>query len=118
MTTKTVPKVEFKDFIRRQLELRETYPARFAKDLGVSHPTVGRWLTGEDIPKAKVCWRIAEVTGVPLWDLLKMAGHIPADYEPDQDLPAFRSYMSQKYPGVLADSVLRMVEREINANQT
>lgn len=116
MTTKTVPEIVFRDFIRRQIEERNTTALRFAKEVGVSHPTVYRWTSGQDLPRPKACLALASVTGESIVDVLKMAGHIPADYEPAQDLPSFRSYMRLKYPGILTDSILRMVEREIEHN--
>lgn len=115
MTQETVPAILMKDFIRKQLTLRNRLPSQLAKDLGVSHPTVGRWLTGEDMPSSKCCWRLAELTGEPLLKVLQMAGHLPADFrdDPTLELPAFREYMMFKYPGKLASPILAMIEREL-----
>jgi len=116
VTSETLPVVVLRDFLRRQLELKRRLPSQFARDLGVSHPTVGRWLTGEDVPNTKCCWRIAELTGEPLLSVLKMAGHLPADFahDPTYELPAFREYFNIKYPGKLHPMILQVIEREIN----
>lgn len=115
VTTETVPEIVLKDFIRRQLEIRHRLPAQLARDLGVSHPTVGRWLTGEDTPNPKACWALAELTGEPLVNVMKMAGHLPAHFEidPIYQLPAFREYLMHKYPGRLHESQIRMIEHEL-----
>ena len=47
MSTEDVPIVSFlKEVMRR----RKRLPSQLAADLGISHATVSRWLSGEDIP--------------------------------------------------------------------
>lgn len=111
----TVPGIVLKDFLNRQMKLRGRLPSQFARDLGVSHPTVGRWLTGEDVPNTKCCQLIANLTGEPVVRILKMAGHLPADFDIEQptDLPPFREYIALKYPDKLSESIVLMIEREL-----
>ena len=48
-----------------------------AADLGVSHATVSRWLSGRDIPNTQSCQKLAQYSGVPLENVLSIAGHMP-----------------------------------------
>ena len=115
----TIPSVIFKDFVRRQLELTGLLPSQFAKKIGVSHPTVGRWLTGEDVPNTNCCRLISKFTGTPIIDIFKMTGHLPADFQedPTYELPAFREYLMHKYPGRLHISIVNMIERELQRDR-
>ena len=63
MSTQEVPIVSFlKEVMRR----RKRLPSQLAADLGVSHATVSRWLSGEDVPSIRSCQRLAEYSGVPV----------------------------------------------------
>jgi len=77
-----------------------------AKDIGVSHPTVLRWLSGEDIPSTLSCRKLAAYSGVHVAKVLAIAGHLPAVAQtvPDE-WPEFREYMRGKYPAVDEDLV-------------
>ena len=59
--------------MRRRRRLR----SQLAGDLGVSHATVSRWLSGADIPNTKSCHKLAEYSGVPLEKVLSIVGHLP-----------------------------------------
>ena len=90
MSTVNVPIVSFlKEVMRR----RKCLPSQLAADLGVSHATVSRWLSGEDIPSTRSCRRLAEYSGVPLEKILSITGHLPgvAETEPPE-WPEFREY--------------------------
>ena len=41
--------------------------------LNVPQPTVHRWLKGQVTPSAPHCMKLAEVTGTPVKDVLRMA---------------------------------------------
>ena len=95
------PLVSFlKDIMRR----RKRLPSQMAKDIGVSHPTVGRWLSGEDIPSTLSCRKLAAYSGVPVEKVLAIAGHVPAVAQtvPDE-WPQYREYMRGKYPDIDED---------------
>jgi transcriptional regulator with XRE-family HTH domain len=82
-----------------------------AKDIGVSHPTVGRWLSGEDIPSTTSCGKLAEYSGVSVEEILSLSGHLPAVTQvPAAEWPEFREYVSRKYPNELDDDVITMIE--------
>ena len=55
---------------------RKRLPSQLAGDLGVSHATVSRWLSGQDIPSTQSCRRLAEYSGVALEKILVLAGHL------------------------------------------
>jgi len=90
---------------------RKRLPSQMAADLGISHATVSRWLSGEDIPSTRSCRRLAEYSGVPLEKILSIAGHLPriAEEEPAQ-WPEFRDYARQKYPTELDEDLITMIE--------
>jgi len=108
MGTEEAPLASFlKDVMRR----RKRLPSQLAADLGVSHATVGRWLSGEDVPSTKSCRRLAEYSGVPLDQVLSLAGHIPtiAKRQP-ADWPEFREYARNKYPNELDEDLISLIE--------
>ena len=86
-------------------------PSQMAKDLGISHATVIRWLAGETTPSTRSCYKLAEYSGVPLERILSVAGHMP---EMNKQIPAewpeFREYASSKYPEELDDDLITMIE--------
>ena len=55
------PLVSFLEDVMRR---RKRLPSQMAKDIDVSHPTVGRWLSGEDIPSTLSCRKLAAFSGV------------------------------------------------------
>jgi transcriptional regulator with XRE-family HTH domain len=52
-------------------------PSQLAKELGVSHATVGRWIKGEDIPSPKSCAKLSKFTQTPIEEVLRIAGYLP-----------------------------------------
>ncbi len=108
MSTEDVPIVSFlKEVMRR----RKRLPSQLAADLGVSHATVSRWLSGEDVPSTRSCRRLAEYSGVPLEKVLSIVGHLPgiAEKEPPE-WPEFREYARRKYPTELDEDLITMIE--------
>ena len=90
---------------------RKRLPSQLAADLGVSHATVHRWFTGEDVPSVRSCRRLAEYVGAPLDKVLSIVGHLPviAEAEPPA-WPEFREYARQKYPEELDEDLITMIE--------
>jgi len=108
MSTQEVPMVSFlKEVMRR----RKRLPSQLAADLGVSHATVSRWLSGEDAPNIKSCRRLAEYSGVPVEKVLSIVGHLPriAEKTPPE-WPEFREYARRKYPAELDEDLITMIE--------
>jgi len=108
MSTEEIPMVSFlKEVMRR----RKRLPSQLAADLGVSHATVSRWLSGEDVPNTKSCRRLAEYSGVPLEKVLSIVGHLPriAEKAPPE-WPEFREYARRKYPAELDEDLITMIE--------
>ena len=108
MSTQEVPLVSFlKELMRRRRRL----PSQLAADLGVSHATIGRWLSGEDVPSTRSCRSLAEYSGVPLEKVLFIVGHLPriAETGPAQ-WPEFSEYARQKYPTELDEDLITMIE--------
>jgi transcriptional regulator with XRE-family HTH domain len=82
-----------------------------ASDLGISHATVSRWLSGEDIPSTRSCRKLAEYSGAPLEKVLSIVGHLPIVAETGYaDWPEFREYARQKYPDELDEDLITMIE--------
>ncbi len=98
-------------FLKEVMQRRRRLPSQMAADLGVSHTTVGRWLSGEDIPSTKSCRRLAEYSGVPLESVLSITGHLPKmpDEEPLK-WPEFGEYARRKYPKELDEDLIIMIE--------
>jgi transcriptional regulator with XRE-family HTH domain len=108
MNTEEVPIVTFlKEVMRRRRRL----PSQMASDLGISHATVSRWLSGEDIPSTRSCQKLAEYSGAPLEKVLSIVGHLPSVAEIGYaDWPEFREYARQKYPNELDEDLITMIE--------
>lgn len=108
MSTEEVPLVTFlKELMRR----RKRLPSQLAADLGISHATVSRWLSGADIPSTRSCRRLAEYSGVPLEKILSVAGHLPTVAEKSaNEWPEFREYAQHKYPNELDEDLITMIE--------
>ncbi len=62
-------------FLKELMRQRGRLPSQLAADLGVSHATVGRWLCGKAVPRVRSCKRLAMYSGVPLANILNVAGH-------------------------------------------
>ena len=101
-------------FLTKLMKRRKLLPSQLAKALGVSHPTVGRWLTGEDVPNTASCHKLAVYSNTPVVEILSMAGHLPeiAEVPPDR-LPEFREYAYLKYPSLLDEDMVIMIEELI-----
>jgi len=108
MSTQEVPIASFlKEIMRR----RKRLPSHLAADLGVSHATVGRWLSGADVPSVKSCRKLAKYSGVPVQNVLSIVGHLPriAD-DGHSEWPEFREYAQRKYPAELDEDLITMIE--------
>jgi len=98
-------------FLRKLMEQQKRLPSQLAKDMGVSHPTFGRWLTGDDIPNTASCRKIADYSGVPVEEVLVMASHLDKiESEPVSVWPEFREYARLKYPEELDEDIIIVVE--------
>jgi len=108
MGTEEAPLVSLlKELMRR----RKRLPSQLAADLGVNHATVGRWLSGADVPNIRSCRKLAEYSGVPLEKILSVVGHLPRKAEGvHPDWPEFREYARQKYPNELDEDMITMIE--------
>jgi transcriptional regulator with XRE-family HTH domain len=101
----------FIGFLRQLMKRRGRLASHLAKDIGVSHPTVGRWLDGSDSPSTLSCRKLADYAGLPLEEVLAAAGHLPRiDATPASGWPEWREYAARKYPGELDDDIINMIE--------
>ena len=64
-------------FLQEVMRHKKRLPSQLASDLVVSHATIGRWLSGEDIPNVKSCRKLSEYTGITLERILVITGHLP-----------------------------------------
>jgi transcriptional regulator with XRE-family HTH domain len=98
-------------FLKELMQRRKRLPSQLAADLGISHPTVTRWLSGQDTPSTASCRKLAEYSGVPIEKVLSMAGHLP---DVTQTVPAgwpeFREYARRKYPDELDEDTITVIE--------
>ena len=101
----------FVSFLKEVLRRRKSKPSQLAADLGISHATVSRWLSGRDIPNTRSCQTLADFSGVPLQKVLAVAGHMPGVAEkPAAEWPEFREYARHKYPAELDEDMITMIE--------
>ena len=108
MSTQDVP---IASFLKEVMRRRKRLPSQLAADLGVSHATVSRWLSGEDVPSTRSCRILAQFSGVSLEKVLSLTGHLPRIAEKDPpEWPEFREYARQKYPNELDEDLVTMIE--------
>jgi transcriptional regulator with XRE-family HTH domain len=108
MSTEEVPIVSF---IKEVMRRRRRLPSQLAADLGVSHATVSRWLSGTDIPSTRSCHKLAEYSGVPVVKVLSIVGHLSGVAETGPpEWPEFREYARRMYPDELDDDLITMIE--------
>jgi transcriptional regulator with XRE-family HTH domain len=101
-------------FLKELIQQRRFLPSQLAKEMGISHSTVSRWLQGKELPSTKSCRKLAEYSGIPLQKILSVSGHIPEIEEsPADNWPEFRDYTEKKYPDLLDDDLITLIERLI-----
>jgi transcriptional regulator with XRE-family HTH domain len=104
-------KKDFITFLKEVMRRRRRLPSQLAADLGISHATVLRWLSGADIPNPRSCKNLAEYSGVPVEKVLAAAGHLQGVAEKaPAEWPEFREYARQKYPAELDEDLITMIE--------
>ena len=86
-------------FLKGLMKRRRRLPSQLAADLGISHSTVLRWLSGADLPSPQSCLRLAGYAGLPVDEVMAVAGHMPPVLRNGQsELPEFSEYARMKYP--------------------
>ncbi|MGD0795414.1 MAG: helix-turn-helix transcriptional regulator [Dehalococcoidales bacterium] len=108
MSNKDTP---FAIFLKEVMRRRKRLPSQLAADLGISHATVIRWLSGADIPNPRSCRKLAEYSGMPVEKVLSEAGHLQGVAEVARaEWPEFREYAQCKYPAELDEDLITMIE--------
>jgi transcriptional regulator with XRE-family HTH domain len=111
VTVSPEKKVGVASFMMDLMRRRRLLPSQLAAELGVSHATVSRWIAGKDIPSVKSCKRLAEYSGIPLLRVLLAMGHITETKDKGNlSWPEFREYAENKYPNVLDEDVITLIE--------
>jgi transcriptional regulator with XRE-family HTH domain len=102
---------EFIAFLQALMRRRGRLPSQFAADVGVSHTSISRWLSGKETPSFSSCVKLANYTGVPLQRVLHIVGHLtPLEDKAASELPDFREYVKRKYPRELDDDLVTLIE--------
>ncbi|MBM3142851.1 MAG: helix-turn-helix transcriptional regulator [Chloroflexi bacterium] len=98
-------------FLKELMRRRKLLPSQLAAELGISHATVSRWLSGRDLPSVRSCQKLAKYSGVPLTKVLAAAGYLPMVHETGAvQWPEFREYAREKYAAELDDDLITMIE--------
>ena len=101
---------DFVTFLQELMRRRGRLPSQLAVDLGVSHTSVSRWLSGKDRPSLVSCVRLAKYAEVSLEHVLRAAGHSMPIEKTANELPEFREYAKSKYPRELDDDLVTLIE--------
>ncbi len=110
-TRRTVTRSELADFLDEVMRRRHVLPSQLAADLGISHATVSRWLSGKDTPSVRSCQRLAEYTGEAMARILSVVGHLPGTGKNAPfEWPDFRQYAREKYADELDEDLISMIE--------
>ena len=102
---------ELVSFLRDLMRRRRRLPSQLAADLGISHATVIRWLSGASLPGIDSCRKLAEYSGVSVLKVLQVKGSLPSvpEMKPDE-WPEFREYAQRKYPEELDEDIIYTIE--------
>jgi len=86
-------------------------PSQLAADLGISHATIRRWLSGIDTPNIRSCHKLAKYSSEPLQKILVIVGHLRqiSDGQPEE-WPAFREYVRYKYKDEFDEDMIILIE--------
>ena len=105
-------------FLKELMRRRKRLPSQLATDLGISHATVSRWLSGTDTPNVRSCKRLADYSGVSLDKVLSVVGYLPTKSKKMDEWPEFREYARTKYPNELDEDLINMIEDLIERKKT
>ena len=98
-------------FLKEIMRRRRKLPSQFAADIGVSHTSVSRWLSGKDLPSPQSCKMLADYAAIPLERVLSIVGYLPWQSDLGSNAwPHFREYAERKYPDELDDDLITMIE--------
>jgi transcriptional regulator with XRE-family HTH domain len=101
----------FIDFLNEVMRRRKRSPSRMAADIGISHATVSRWLSGKDVPSTRSCRKLAEYIGTSFDKVLSVVGHMPEiPIKTYTEWPEFREYARIKYPNELDEDLISIIE--------
>ena len=110
---------EVVSFLKELMHRHKRLPSQLSSDLGLCQPTVARWLAGIYAPNTSSCQKLAEYSGIPIEKVLSIAGHLPqvAQTEP-ADWPEIREYAQLKYPKVLDEDMISVIENLIQRRRS
>lgn len=84
---------------------------KMASETGISASTLSRWYEGKQTPSPQSCKMLAQYLLLPIEHVLALAGHLRPLHKTNPDvLPEFREYALKKYPEVLDDDMISMIE--------
>ena len=107
----SIKDASFLKFLKEVMRRRKRKPSQLAADLGISHATVSRWLSGRDTPNTSSCQKLADYSGIPVEKLLSIVGHISGVSEKRKtEWPEFREYARKMYPEELDEDLITMIE--------
>jgi transcriptional regulator with XRE-family HTH domain len=108
MSTKNKILVSFLNEVMRRHHRKQS---QLAADIGVSHATVSRWLSGQDIPSIRSCIRLSEYSGVAIEKILAIVGYLPRiSGMSSRKWPDFREYNHYKNPNELDEDLITMIK--------
>ena len=98
-------------FLNDLLRRRKKLPSQLAAEIGVSHATMSRWLSGKDVPSTASCSKLADYSGISIQEILSIVGYVPQMQEiASSTWPEFREYAKHKYPSELDEDLVAMIE--------
>ena len=104
-------KVTLISFLEELMRRYKRKPSKLAAELGTSHTTVRRWLSGIDTPNIRSCCKLAKYSGESVQKILAIVGHLSQiSEESPEKWPAFREYARHKYPDELDEDIIKLVE--------
>jgi len=84
------------DWLKQQMDQRDTNALSLSYALRTSHVTIGKWLKGTYTPNPKNCRKLARYFGVSEEQVLTIAGHL----QPNHALAESRESYTAQPPGL------------------
>jgi transcriptional regulator with XRE-family HTH domain len=114
----TASEDNFVSFLNNLMRRNKIKPNRLAIEVGVSHTTMSRWLSGKTTPDLNSCKNIALYAGVSTDKVLSVVGLLPETAPlPYANWPEFREYATRKYAHELDEDLITIIEAIIERNR-
>jgi len=105
--------MEFKDWVKEQLETNNWTYQGLGLLIGVAHTTVGQWANGKNLPDPTTLRRLAEVANADEIELFKMVGYLSKEAGSNgvKKLPPIIEAAVREMEGISEDGIRLIIDQ-------